>query len=194
VVLREAGIEINEHENKVLTALETPHSLHDLMNRVDLSNLDTYAAVLSLLKKHAIVEMSRKELAAARKPQSEKLLAGYYFLAVVAAIAAFAAYHRATYMHPEQMEGWKAYSSAVNSARAGYELGELLEQLRNYQNLTGNAPHTLDELKKNGIMGGRCLQDPWGMKYRYLHTNDSFALFSTGEDRKPSPDDIHLTP
>ncbi|MBI5179150.1 MAG: DUF4388 domain-containing protein [Nitrospinae bacterium] len=190
VVLQERGVEINEHENKVLSVMETPKPVRAILNSVDLSSFDASAAMLSLMGKHIVVEMSRRELAAADKPRAARMMPGYIFLAVVAAVMVAAGWHRLSYMHPSQMEAWKALSGEVNGAKARYELDGLCNKLEAFQFQAGKPVKAPDDLLKSGVATRRELTDPWGTPYRFESVEGGWLIRSVGEDRVLSADDV----
>ncbi|MBI5638766.1 MAG: DUF4388 domain-containing protein [Nitrospinae bacterium] len=189
-ILSARGVEINDHEVKILSVMTRPRQLKQILNMADLSSYDASNAVLSALNKKVVVEMTSNEVLAFEKPQAQSATGGYIAIAFALLLLAFGIFHRATYWHPLQMANWRALGGAIAGARAGSELAALHKAIKIYHLRTGQMPSSMLELIRSGIISDDSLKDPWKHDYVYQLGGDQFSLSSLGPDGAPSADDI----
>lgn len=191
-ILSGRGIEVNEHEMKVLSVMGKPRPLKAIMEMVDLSQFDASNAVISLLTRKIAAEMSLAEMAAATRPEEQKQYGGYAVAGILALLLAGALYVRATALHPMQMANWKALAGTVATASAKRGMGELLDGLRIHYAHTGKEARSLEEAVRAGNIRRSKLIDPWGNPYEMKVVEGGFTISSLGLDGVASADDVSL--
>ncbi len=192
-ILSARGVEITDHEVKILSVMGRPRQLKLILNMADLSSFDASNTVLSLLNKKVVAEMTPNEVLAFEKPRAQSATGGYVAIAFAMLLLAFGVFHRASYWHPLQMANWRALCGAVAGMQARSDLAEIREAVGIYYLQKGQMPSSLLELARSGIIGGDSLKDPWRRDYVYQLGPDQFSLFSLGADGAPSADDVTFT-
>lgn len=192
-ILSARGVEITDHEVKILSVMERPRQLKRILSMADLSSFDASNAVLSLLNKKVIVEMTSNEVLAFEKPQAQSPTGGYVAITFALLLLAFGLFHRASYWHPQQMANWRALCGTIAEMRARSELAEIREAIGIYYLQKGQMPSSMLELTRSGIISDNLLKDPWKRDYVYQLGQDQFSIFSLGADGILSGDDVTFT-
>lgn len=191
-ILSARGVEVNDHEVKILSVMGRPRQLKAILNMADLSSFDASNAVLSLLNKKVIVEMTSNEVLSFEKPQAQSATGGYVAIAFALLLLAFGVFHRASYWHPRQVANWRALCGTLAEMRARSELARIREAIGIYYLQKGQMPSSMLELMRSGVINEDSLKDPWKRDYIYQPGQDKFSLFSLGVDGAPSADDVTL--
>ncbi len=193
-ILSARGVEINDHEAKVLAVMGRPRHVRQILSMADLSNFDASTAILGLLNKKVIVEMTPREVLAFEKPKAASAAGSYVLLAFAVVVVGFALFHRATYWHPRQVAAWRALSHTIADAQAQNELSDIYKAIRIYYLRNQQMPSSLLELSRSGVVREKMLKDPWKRDFIYQLGQEEFRLYSVGADGLPgTPDDIAFT-
>lgn len=191
-ILSVRGVEITDHDVKILSVMNRPRQLKQILNMADLSSFDASNAVLALLNKKVIVEMTSNEVLAFEKPRARSATGGYVAIAFAVLLLVFGIFHRASYWHPLQMKNWRALCAAIAEMRARNDLAGIREAIDIYYMQKGQMPSSMLELTRSGVISDASLKDPWKRDYVYQLGQDEFSLFSLGVDGAPSGDDVTL--
>ncbi len=192
-ILSARGVEITDHEVKILSVMGRPRQLKLILNMADLSSFDASNAVLSLLNKKVIVEMTPNEVLAFEKPRAQSATGGYVAIVFALLLLGFGVFHRASYWHPLQMANWRALCGSIAESRARNDLDGIREAIGIYYLQKGQMPSSILELTRSGIISDSSLKDPWKRDYLYQPGQDQFSLSSLGADGVPSADDVTFT-
>ncbi len=192
-ILSARGVDITDQEVKVLSVMGRPRQLKLVLNMADLSAFDASNAVLSLLNKKVIVEMTPNEVLAFEKPRAQSTVGGYIAIVFALLLLGFGVFHRVTYWHPLQMANWRALCGAIAELRAKNDLEGIREAVGIYYLQRGQMPSSLLELTRSGIISDESMKDPWKRNYLYILGPDQFSLSSLGADGVSSADDVAFT-
>ena len=192
-VLKERGIELTDEEISVLSVVGMHKSVNDIMDSANLSYFDAGNAIASLLQKKILTPLSRREVAAAIRPEEKKKgsLSAYLVLLVALAVAGASGYYRYITL-PERIESAKALVESVFESKTQKDLHNLLYRFQVYYSRTGRHATNPDELKTAGLANECLLTDRWGNRFQYALKGKYFTLYSMGPDPFARNDDIYL--
>lgn len=164
--------EIDDVEVAVLNLVDGESDASTIISISSVGDLETSKALLSLLEKGIIVPLRKphreEEILTLEKPSRKPFITGL----VLAAI-----FFTVFFTLISQIDVFRTFQKS----RAVSKIERLKNKVDIYKVTHGRYPESLDIITDEN--------DPWGMPFIYIKTEDGFKLFSSGPDRLEDTDD-----
>lgn len=181
-IVAENGILIGDKEEYILSLIEQPISLGELIDSSQMSICETGRSVERLIASGLLTTLANKKIPElwnnkTHKRRNPSVIGSILFLVFLGIII------RTTYLDTELPSNQlvKTYKEVL----AKETMNNMVKSLKFYTSLKGKFPDNINSLVEGGYLSKEETMDPWGRPFILEKDGQFFTLFSQG----PSPDD-----
>lgn len=181
------GIQYDDKQRYILSIIEKPISLIDVIDSSQINICETGRSVEKLLSSGILTVLSKEKITRL----SYKTIYNWRNYAVIGSIffsVCLGIFIRTKYRNAELLSNHLVYK--YKKVRATEAMGNIVKSLKLYTSLTGRFPDNLKSLVEEGYLSEVEISDPWGRQFIFEKNSQFIAIFSQGSSPDDPGDDI----